>query len=87
MFAWAKWNCQTLGIKGFRLDAVKHFPADFVGDMLDYLHDNGIDLDLIVGEWYSTNTGELKGWVNNVLASMNDGTKAAMQPKIFDFAL
>jgi len=87
LFAWAKWNCQTLGIKGFRLDAVKHFPADFVGDMLDYLHDNGIDLDLIVGEWYSTNTGELTGWVNNVLASMNAGTKAAMQPKIFDFAL
>jgi alpha-amylase len=22
LFAWAKWNCQTLGIKGFRLDAV-----------------------------------------------------------------
>lgn len=87
LFEWAKWNCQTLGIKGFRLDAVKHFPADFVGDMLDYLHDNGIDFDLIVGEWYSTNTSELSGWVNNVLAAMDADTKAAMQPKIFDFSL
>lgn len=87
LFAWAKWNCQTLGIKGFRLDAVKHFPASFVGDLLDYLHDEGIDLDLIVGEWYGTNTGELAGWVNDVLNAMDADTKAAMQPKIFDFAL
>lgn len=87
LFAWALWNCQTLGIKGFRLDAVKHFPPDFVGDMLDYLFDNGVTLDLIVGEWYSTNAGELSGWVNNVLASMDADTKVAMQPKIFDFSL
>ncbi len=87
LFAWAKWNCETLGIKGFRLDAVKHFPASFVGDLLDYLHDEGIDLDLIVGEWYGTNTGELAGWVNDVLSAMDADTKAAMHPKIFDFAL
>lgn len=87
LFAWALWNYQTLGMRGFRLDAVKHFPANFVGDMLDYLHDNGADLDLIVGEWYGTNTGELSGWVNNVLSAMDTDTKAAMQPKIFDFSL
>jgi len=87
LFAWALWSCQTLGIKGFRLDAVKHFPADFVGDMLDYLYDNGVTLDLIVGEWYGTNTSELAGWVNAVLASMDADTKAAMSPKIFDFSL
>jgi len=87
LFAWALWNCQTLGIKGFRLDAVKHFPASFVGDMLDYLYDNGVTLDLIVGEWYDTNPGPLAGWVNDVLASMDADTKAAMSPKIFDFSL
>ena len=87
LFEWALWNYQTLGMRGFRLDAVKHFPANFVGDMLDYLHDNGADLDMIVGEWYGTSTGELAGWVNNVLAAMDADTKSAMQPKIFDFSL
>ncbi len=87
LFAWALWNCQALGIKGFRLDAVKHFPANFVGDMLDYLYDNDVTLDLIVGEWYDTNAGPLAGWVNDVLASMDADTKAAMSPKIFDFSL
>lgn len=87
LFEWARWNIATLGMKGFRLDAVKHFPPYFVGDMLDYLYDQGTIPNIVVGESYSTNTAELSGWVNDVLGAMNQATRDAISPKIFDFSL
>jgi glycosidase len=84
---WTKWNWTDLGVRGFRMDAVKHFSPQFVGDLLDDLHAAGMDPSMVVGEWYGTNTAELSGWVNNVKAAMNAGTLAAVQPKIFDFSL
>lgn len=87
LFEWTKWNWLELGVRGLRMDAIKHFPAEFVGDLLDFLHDNGIDPDLVVGEWYGTNATELSNWVNEVLSFMDTDTQAAIFPKIFDFTL
>lgn len=87
LYEWAKWNWNDVGVRGFRMDAVKHFTPEFVGDLFDYLHDNGIDPGLAVGEWYSTGTGELAGWVNDVYTYMDEDTKSSIAPKIFDFAL
>ena len=60
------WNWNEVGIRGFRVDAVKHFPADFMGDLLDHLHDNGIDPGMVVGEAYDFSAGYLNGWLNDV---------------------
>ena len=87
LYEWAKWNWNDVGVRGFRMDAVKHFTPEFVGDLFDYLHDNDIDPGLAVGEWYSTGTGELAGWVNSVYSYMDEDTKGSIAPKIFDFAL
>ncbi len=84
---WAKWNWSNVGIRGLRMDAVKHFTPEFIGDLLDNLHDNAMDPPVVVGEWYSTNTSELAGWINNVLGYMDADTKAAIKPRIFDFSL
>ncbi|MBS1752423.1 MAG: T9SS type A sorting domain-containing protein [Bacteroidetes bacterium] len=84
---WAKWNWDELGVRGMRLDAVKHFTPEFVGNLLDSMHKYGKDPSLLVGEWYSTNPSELSGWINSVQASMEPATKAAISPKIFDFTL
>lgn len=84
---YTKWNWSDLGVRGFRMDAVKHFTPEFVGDLLDSLHQYNMDPSLVVGEWYSTNAGELSGWINNVKSYMNAATQAAIQPKIFDFTL
>lgn len=84
---YAKWNWTDLGVRGLRMDAVKHFTPEFVGDMLDSLHHYGMDPSLVVGEWYSTNTAELSGWINSVKSYMDPATQAAINPKIFDFAL
>jgi len=84
---WTEWNWNNVGVRGFRMDAVKHFTPEFVGDLLDSLHDRSIDPGIVIGEWYSTNTAELSGWVNDVLSYMEPATKAAINPRIFDFAL
>lgn len=84
---WTKWNWDELGVRGLRMDAVKHFTPAFVGHMLDSMHKYGKDPSLVVGEWYSTDVGQLSGWINNVKANMSSDAQAAIQPKIFDFAL
>lgn len=87
LFDWTRWLWNDAGLRGLRLDAVKHFPYDFVGDLLDNLHDNSIDPGMVVGEFYDGSTATLKGWVDNVLANMDNDTKAAIIPRIFDFSL
>ncbi len=87
LIAYAKWNWSDLGVRSFRMDAVKHFTPEFVGDLLDSLHKYNMDPSLVVGEWYSTNTSDLGGWINNVKSYMETSTQAAIQPKIFDFTL
>ena len=81
------WNWNEVGIRGFRVDAVKHFPADFMGDLLDHLHDNGIDPGMVVGEAYDFSAGYLNGWLNDVESNMDDDTKSAISVRVFDFAL
>ncbi len=84
---WTKWLWDDVGIRGFRMDAVKHFNYEYVGDLMDYLHDNGIDPGMVVGEFFDTNAGSLKAWVDNVVAEMDADTKAAIDMRVFDFAV
>ncbi len=87
LFAWTRWNWSNVGIRGLRVDAVKHFSPQFMGDLLDNLYDNGMNPPMVVGEWYGTNTTELADWVNDVYDNMNEATKQAIAPRIFDFSL
>lgn len=87
LIEWTKWNWDELGVRGIRMDAIKHFSPDFVADMLDSMHAYGKNPSMVVGEWYGTNPAELSGWVNSVKANMTPAALAAIQPKIFDFTL
>ena len=82
-----KWMWEDAGMRGYRLDAVKHFPAWFTGDMMDYLHDNGIDPGMVVGEDYDYSPSVLKGWIDDVQNAMDADTKSAISIRVFDFAL
>jgi alpha-amylase len=84
---WTKWNWNNVGIRGFRLDAVKHFPASHLSQLLNDLNANNINPGLVVGESYDGNPGVLKGWVDAVKSGMNANALAAIQPRVFDFAL
>ncbi len=87
LFDWTKWLWTDVGIEGFRMDAVKHFDPAFVGDLMDDLHDNGMDPGLVVGEVYDANPNVLKNWLDGVRNTMDADTKAAIKVKVFDFAL
>lgn len=87
LFAWTEWLFDEVGVRGLRLDAIKHFDPAFVADLLDYMHDQGKDLSMIVGEFFDTNPGSLNGWASSVYNQMDTDTRAAMSPQVFDFTL
>jgi hypothetical protein len=84
---WNKWLWNTVGIRGFRMDAVKHFPASFVGQLLNDLHAAGINPPMVVGEHFTSNAGILKAWIDAVYAAMTPGASGAIQVRAFDFEL
>lgn len=87
LYEWTKWLWEDVGIRGYRMDAVKHFPADFTGNMLDFMHNSGYNPGMVVGEFFDFNAFTLKGWIDDVEATMNPATIAAIDVRIFDFAL
>lgn len=87
LFAWTRWMWEDVGVHGMRVDAIKHFPASFIGDLLDYMHSHNHNPSMMVGEYFDYNAFTLKGWIDGVTASMDASTLQATQPKIFDFPL
>jgi alpha-amylase len=84
---WTMWNWNNVGVRGLRMDAVKHFTPEFVGDMLDELHDNSMSPQIVVGEVFDLTASVLAGWVNSVYTYMDNDTKNSISPRVFDFAL
>jgi Alpha amylase, catalytic domain len=87
LIAWTKWAYDDLGVKGLRMDAIKHFEANFVGEMLTEMYNANKIPDFVVGEWYGQENPAIQNWIADVNASMSVDARAAIQPKVFDFAL
>jgi hypothetical protein len=84
---WTKWNWTNVGIRGFRMDAVKHFPASLVSNLLNDLNAKGINPGMVVGESFDGNPSVLKGWIDAVYSGMNTAARNAIKVRIFDFDL
>lgn len=84
---WTGWLWDEVGIRGLRMDAVKHFPPSFTGDMMNYLHATNRIPKMVVGEFFDGNPGLLNNWINEVYASMNPGAQSAIKLRLFDFNL
>ena len=84
---WAKWNWSNVGLRGMRMDAVKHFPPSFVSQMLNNMNSNGMNPGMVVGESFEYNASTLKGWVDNVTNGMSSAAQSAIKVRVFDFAL
>jgi len=87
LYDYTKYLWSDESIRGYRLDAVKHFPGWFLGNLLDELHDNGMNPGMVVGENYDFTPSVLKGWIDDVLFNMDADTKDAIDVRVFDFAL
>jgi alpha-amylase len=84
---WTAWLWSSLGVRGLRMDAVKHFPAWFAGLMLEELHSAGRVPTLVVGEHFTTDAIAVKAWIDGVTASMSPAARAAIPVRAFDFEL
>lgn len=84
---WNNWLWDNVGIRGFRMDAVKHFPAWFVSALLNELHAAGKNPPMVVGEHFTSDAGVLKGWVDAVTSNMNPSAVNAINVRAFDFEL
>ncbi|NJK37899.1 MAG: alpha-amylase [Oscillatoriales cyanobacterium RM2_1_1] len=62
---WGRWIIDTLGVNGFRLDAIKHIEGDFFSDWLDHLEDYAKRDLFTVGEYWTQDIGALHWYIGN----------------------
>lgn len=82
-----RWLWDGLGLRGLRIDAVKHFPASFVAALLNDLHASGRVPPLVVGEHFTVDRFVLRDWVDAVYQHMTPAAANAIQVRAFDFDL
>jgi hypothetical protein len=82
-----KWLWEDVGVRGLRMDAVKHFPNDFLGGLLTNMHNSGYNPSLVVGEFFDYNPFVLNNWATDVANNMSSSAQSTIQVRAFDFAL
>lgn len=87
LFDWSTWLYGNVGMRGFRMDAVKHFNPSFIGELMNHLNGQGINPGLVVGEYFDGNAFLLKNWVDEVQSAMNPSALSSINMRVFDFAL
>jgi alpha-amylase len=62
---WGRWMLDSVGVDGFRLDAIKHIASDFFIDWIDATEQHaGRDL-FVVGEYWTYDLGSLSWYAAN----------------------
>lgn len=68
---WGEWMLDTIGVDGFRLDAIKHIQGDFFNDWLDHLEAKAGRNLFTVGEYWSENFDALSWYIGNAGGRLN----------------
>lgn len=68
---WGEWIMDTIGVDGFRLDAIKHINGDFFVDWLNHLEDYARRDLFCVGEYWTENYGALNWYIGNAGGQLN----------------
>ncbi|MGB5974296.1 MAG: alpha-amylase, partial [Nodosilinea sp.] len=68
---WGQWTLDTIGVDGFRVDAIKHINGDFFNDWLDHLEGYAQKDLFCVGEYWTYNLGTLSWYIGNAGGRMN----------------
>jgi hypothetical protein len=87
LYAYTRWMWDSVGVRGFRVDAVKNFAPLFAAQTINHLNALGYNPTMYVGEYYDYNPASLKGWVDNVKSSLTPAAQQSVNPRLFDFAL
>ncbi|HVB04471.1 MAG TPA: alpha-amylase family glycosyl hydrolase [Chitinophagaceae bacterium] len=84
---WTEWLWNTVGVRGFRMDAVSDFNPKFAGQLLTALNDLSINPGLVVGENFDYTVSDVTGWINAVKSYMSAAAISAINVRAFDFPL
>jgi alpha-amylase len=68
---WGEWTLDTIGVDGFRLDAIKHINGDFFTDWLNGLEDYAKRDLFCVGEYWTYDLGTLSWYIGNAGGQLN----------------
>lgn len=68
---WGRWMLDSVGVDGFRLDAIKHISSDFFLDWIDSLDEHVAHRLFVVGEYWSYNLPSLSWYVANTGGRMH----------------
>ncbi|MCB0568881.1 MAG: T9SS type A sorting domain-containing protein [Phaeodactylibacter sp.] len=79
---WTEWLWDNVGIRGFRMDAVKHFTPGLPNAIMNNLKNAGKTPGMVVGEFYDANPTTLNNWVTQAQSGLT-----GVQMRAFDFAL
>ena len=63
--AWGEWTLDTVGVDGFRLDAIKHIASDFFIDWIGHVEDHAQQDLFVVGEYWSNKLESLSWYAAN----------------------
>ncbi|MGG6296858.1 alpha-amylase [Leptolyngbya sp. AN02str] len=60
---WGEWLMDTVGVDGFRLDAIKHIQGDFFNEWIDHLEHYTQRNLFVVGEYWTENLAALHWYI------------------------
>jgi len=63
--AWGEWTLDTVGVDGFRLDAIKHIASDFFIDWIGHMERHANRDLFVVGEYWSNKLESLSWYAAN----------------------
>ena len=63
--AWGEWTLDTVGVDGFRLDAIKHIASDFFIDWIGHMEQHAQRDLFVVGEYWSNKLESLSWYAAN----------------------
>ena len=63
--AWGEWTLDTVGVDGFRLDAIKHIASDFFIDWIGHVEQHAQRDLYVVGEYWSNKLESLSWYAAN----------------------
>ena len=61
---WALWIIKTLGLDGFRMDAVKHISQHFIKSLIDHVRANVPNDFFVVGEYWNADEERLNRFID-----------------------
>jgi alpha-amylase len=62
---WGEWTLDTVGVDGFRLDAIKHISSDFFAVWVDHVENYAKRNLFIVGEYWTESINALHWYISN----------------------